>query len=227
MIKNQSGIARGSYGWQLLGGAVLSLALGLSFPGTAAAQTATWNLDQAHTLSRFTVRHLMVSNVRGGFSKTTGTVQYDPADPTKMMIDATIDTTTVDTGVAARDNDLRMNYLEVDKYPTITFQSKHTEAAGGGNLKVTGDLTIRGVTKEVVLDVTDITGPVKNGATTHMGAVATTKISRKDFGMVRNPLMEGGGAIVGDEVSISIDIDMAQGGGRGRGAAQPSPAPAS
>ena len=164
-------------------------------------------------MAHFSVRHLTITNVQGRFNKLKGTIQYDPTAPAKTPIQATIDATTLDSGVEPRDKDVRDNYLEVEKFPTITFQSKRAEPAGPGKINVTGDLTIHGVTKEVVLQVADITPPLKREKQPiHMGAVATTKISRKDFGMTRNALLEGGGSIVGDEVTITIDIDMMQGG---------------
>src|SRR2546429_488413 len=130
-------------------GSITSLLLAIS----ASAQVETWQNDPAHTASQFAVRHMGLSTVRGAFTRTSGTVQYDPADVSKTSIDVTIDATTLNTRVEMRDNDLRSaKFFEVDKYPTITFKSKRAEAAGKGKAKITGDLTIHGVTKEVVLD---------------------------------------------------------------------------
>jgi len=167
------------------------------------AETQTWQIDPAHTSSQFSVRHLGISTVRGVFQKTTGTVTWDPADPTKTQIDATIDATSVDTRVQMRDNDLRSaHFFDVTKYPTITFKSKHAEAAGAGKLKVTGDLTIHGVTKEVVLDVDGPSAPMTAMGGMRMGAEATTKVNRNDFGV------SGAPGAVGNEIQIVIDVEV-------------------
>jgi polyisoprenoid-binding protein YceI len=174
------------------------------FLSSALAQVESWRIDPAHSAAEFAVRHLGISTVRGEFRKVSGNAIYDPADPTKTQLEATIDAATVDTRVDMRDNDLRgANFLDVQKYPTITFKSKRTESAGAGQLKITGDLTIHGVTKEVVLDVDGPTAPVKDPkGNFHMGASATTKISRKDFGV------NGASTMAGDEISITIDTEL-------------------
>ena len=170
---------------------------------SAAAQVETWQIDPFHSAAQFAVRHFGISTVRGAFPKLSGTVQYDPADPTKTAIDVTIDAASVNTRVEPRDKDLRSpNFFDVEKFPTITFKSKHVESAGKGKLKVTGDLTIHGVTKEVVLDVDGPNGPFKDPrGNQHMGASATTQINRQDFGVKGAP---GG---VGDDVQITIDVE--------------------
>ena len=175
---------------------------------SAAAQVETYQVDPAHSAAQFAVRHMGISTVRGAFSKLSGTVQYDPVDPSKTTIDVTIDATSIDTRVEARDKDLRSpNFFDVEKYPTITFKSKHVEPQGKGKLKVTGDLTIHGVTKEAVLQVDGPNGPIKDPrGNTHMGASATTQISRKDFGVNGSP---GG---VADDVLITIDVEMVKPG---------------
>jgi len=169
------------------------------------AAVDTWQVDTNHSAAHFSVRHLGISTVRGEFSKVTGTVQYDPADVTKSVVDITIPATTFNTNVEARDRDLRSaNWLDVEKFPNLTFKSTKVESAGQGKLKVTGDLTIHGVTKSVVLDVegpNTVTDPRGNA---HMGAGATTKISRKDFGLTANPMA------VGDEVQITLDVELAK-----------------
>jgi polyisoprenoid-binding protein YceI len=167
------------------------------------AESQTWQIDPNHSTSQFSVRHLGIATVRGVFQKTTGTVTFDPADPSKTQIDATIDVSTVDTRVQMRDNDLRSpHFFDVAKYPTITFKSKKTEAAGSGKLKVTGDLTIHGVTKEVVLNVEGPSAPVTAMGGVRVGAEGTTKINRNDFGI---DTMSG---IVGDEIQITIDVEL-------------------
>jgi len=170
----------------------------------ALAQTTAWQVDPAHTNSQFAVKHLGVSTVRGSFTKTTGQVQLDEKDITKSQVEITVDTTTLDTRVSARDNDVKSaNYLDVAKFPTMTFKSKRVTGAGDGKLKLTGDLTLHGVTKEVTFDVDGpspaITDPWKN---LRRGASATTKINRHDFGV------DGGGPIVGDDVTITIDLEF-------------------
>ncbi len=179
----------------------LAVALVLTLSATA---QETWQLDPPHSSAQFSVRHLGVSTVRGAFTKVSGTVKYDTSDVTKSSIQTTIDATSVDTRVDMRDNDLRSpNYLDVKKYPTITFQSKKVEAFGAGKLKVTGDLTIHGVTKEVVLDVDGPSAPIKDPwGNQRMGASATTKINRMDFGVAGAPGM------VGDDISITLDLEM-------------------
>jgi polyisoprenoid-binding protein YceI len=170
----------------------------------ATAQTQTWNIDPNHTAAQFSVRHLGISTVRGAFTKVTGTVQFDPANPSKTVIDASIDANSIDTRVEMRDNDLRSeHFFNVAKFPALTFKSKKVEVAGAGKLKVTGDLTIRGVTKETVLDV-DLPGaPVKDPwGNQRMGTSASTKINRQDFGVSADSGM------VGDEIPITIDLEM-------------------
>lgn len=180
----------------------LAAAVALTIP--ASAQVETWQIDPNHSAAQFAVKHMGISTVRGAFSKISGTVQYDPADPTKTAIDVTIDTNSIDTRVEPRDKDLRSpNFFDVEKYPTITFKSKSAQAEGKGKLKITGDLTIHGVTKEVVLAVDGPNGPIKDPrGNQHMGASATTQISRKDFGVNGAP---GG---VADDVQITIDVEM-------------------
>ena len=171
--------------------------------GVCAAESQTWQIDPAHSSSQFSVSHLGISTVRGVFEKTAGTVIYDPSDPAKTQIEATLDATTVNTRIEMRDKDLRSpNFFDVAKYPTITFKSKKTEAAGEGKLKITGDLTIHGVTKEVVLDVDGPTKPVNAMGGVRMGAEATTKINRRDFGV------NGAPGVAGDEISIILDVEL-------------------
>jgi polyisoprenoid-binding protein YceI len=174
------------------------------FVSSAFAQLETWKIDPAHSAAQFAVRHMGISTVRGEFRKVSGSATYDPADPGKTSLDATIDATTVDTRVDMRDNDLRSpNFLDVAKYPTITFKSKRAESAGSGKLKFTGDLTIHGVTREVVLDVDGPTPPAKDPrGNFHVGASASTKIKRQDFGV------NGAPGMVGDEITITIDAEL-------------------
>ena len=172
--------------------------------GSAFAQVQTWNIDPNHTAAQFSVRHMGISTVRGAFTKVSGSAQYDPSDLSKTSVEATIEAASVDTRVSMRDDDLRSaNYFDVAKYPTITFKSKSVQAAGAGKLKITGDLTIHGTTKEVVLDVDSPSAPVKDPrGNSHVGASAATTISRKDFGVGSANLM------IGDEISITIDVEL-------------------
>ena len=185
----------------------IAIALVAALPVLAHADS--WQIDPIHTSVEFTVRHMMISNVKGQFTKTSGTITVNGSDATSAQIDATIDATSIDTRVERRDDDLKgPNFLDVAKFPTITFKSTKVEAAGPGKWKVTGDLTLHGVTKPVVLDVeasgTPIHDPMGN---TRAGASATTKINRKDFGLAYNKALEAGGVMVGDEVAISIDVE--------------------
>jgi polyisoprenoid-binding protein YceI len=186
------------------------LAAALSLPATAA--TSTWQLDPMHTAAQFSVKHLAISTVRGGFSNVKGSVLFDDADITKSSVDVTIDVSTVDTRTPDRDKDLKSDkFFDVAHYPTMTFKSTKVEQAGAGKLKVTGDLTIRGTTKSVVLDVDGPTAPVKDPWGNQRSAItATTKINRQDFGVKWNATMDNGGVVVGDEVSITIDAEMVQ-----------------
>lgn len=187
---------------RVLAAFVLSLGL-LFFAELCAGESQTWQIDPNHSSSQFAVSHLGIATVRGVFEKTTGTVIYDPGDPAKTQIDATLDATTVNTRIEMRDKDLRSpNFLDAAKYPTITFKSKKTEVAGEGKLKITGDLTIHGVTKEVVLDVDGPSKPVNAMGGVRMGAEATTKINRRDFGV------NGAPGIAGDEISIILDVEL-------------------
>ena len=185
---------------------VLIVLTALAMAASAAAQAGTWQIDPNHSAAQFSVRHLGVSTVRGAFTKVSGTAKYDPADPSKTALDATIDANSVDTRVEARDKDLRSpHFLEVEKYPTITFHSKLAKAAGEGKLQVTGDLTIHGVTKEVVLDVDGPSAAIKDPwGNQRIGASASTKINRKDFGV------SGAPGVVGDEITITIDTELIQ-----------------
>ena len=187
---------------------MLAAVLLLATPGLL--QAASWQFDPDHTGVHFKVRHLMVSSVRGEFEKVSGKIVYDEADVTKSSADITIDAASVNTRVAKRDADLRSpNFLDVAKYPSITFKSKRVEKSGNGTLKMTGDLTIHGVTKEVVLNVEGPTPAIKDPwGNVRVGGQATTKIDRKDFGLVWNAALETGGVVVGDEVEITIDVEI-------------------
>jgi polyisoprenoid-binding protein YceI len=189
---------------------VAALAATLSLP--AAAATSTWQIDPNHSAAQFAVRHLAISTVRGAFTKVNGTIQLDDKDISKSSVEVTIDADSVDTRVPNRDKDLRSDhFFDVQKYPAITFKSTKVEQAEPGKLKVSGDLTIHGVTKQVVLDVEGPTAAVKDPwGNQRAAANAATKINRQDFGVKWNATMDGGGLVVGDDVAITIDVEMVQ-----------------
>ena len=187
------------------------IAITLAVP--AAGKASVWEIDPAHTSAQFAIRHLMVSTVRGDFRKVSGKVNLDDQDVTQSTVDATIDVASIDTGIAKRDDHLRSpDFFDVAKHPTMTFKSKKIEkGSGDGNYKITGDLTLHGVTKEVVLDFEGNLKPVKSPqGKTLIGGMATTKINRKDFGLAWNAALETGGVAVGEDVTITIDIEMTQ-----------------
>ncbi|MGB0062655.1 YceI family protein [Candidatus Binatus sp.] len=173
------------------------------------AQADTWQIDPMHTNVEFTVRHMMISNVKGQFQKTSGTITVNGNDPASAKIDATIDASSIDTRVEKRDMHLKSpDFLDVAKYPTITFKSTKVEAEGPNKFKVTGDLTLHGVTKPVVLEVESSGPPIHDPmGNTRAGASATTTIKRSDFGLTWNKALEAGGVMVGDEIAISIDVE--------------------
>jgi len=176
-------------------------------------RASTWEIDPAHTSAQFAIRHLMVSTVRGDFRKVSGTVNLDDQDATKSTIEASIDVASINTGIEKRDDHLKSpDFFDVAKYPTMTFKSKKVQKAGGeGKYKITGDLTLHGATKEVVLDFEGNLKPIKDPmGKTRVGGMASTKINRKDFGLAWNKALETGGVVVGDEVTVTIDLEMTQ-----------------
>ena len=180
----------------------------LSFP--AFAGTTTWQIDPKHSSAQFAVTHLMISTVRGEFHQLNGTVVVDDADISKSSVNVTIDATTVDTREPDRDKHLRSSdFFDVAKYPTMAFKSTKVESAGPGRLKITGDLTIRGVTKRAVLEVTAPKPPSRDPWGLQRTAVSgSTKINRQDFGVAWNKTLDAGGVVVGDEVNINLDVEM-------------------
>jgi polyisoprenoid-binding protein YceI len=179
---------------------------------TQSTKPTQWQIDPAHSAAHFSVRHLMISNVRGEFTKLSGSAVLNPVDPSKSTVEVTIQTASINTREPQRDEHLRSaDFLDVANYPTITFKSKRNEAVELEYYKLTGDLTIRGVTKEVTLDVEGPTPPVKDPwGNVRAGVTASTKINRKDFGLVWNALVEGGGVMVGDEVKITLEAELIQ-----------------
>jgi polyisoprenoid-binding protein YceI len=191
--------------------ALLSVAtVGMGVPASA-QQVGEWTIDSNHTAAMFVARHMLVSNVRGQLGPVKGTIKWDGKDVRTIQADVIIDITQINTRVEARDNDLRSpNFFDVANYPTMTFKSTRAEAAGDGRFRLIGDLTIKGNPHEVVLEGEGPTPPMKMGNSMRVGASATTKISRKAFGLLWNKLLETGGAVVGDEIQVQIDIEAVQ-----------------
>lgn len=173
------------------------------------AEVAEWRIDSAHSAAQFSVRHMMVSTVRGHFGKMSGKVLFDPADLSKTVVEATVDVASIDTREPKRDAHLKSpDFFEVEKFPSMTFKSTSIKPAGSGKFLMTGDLTIKGTTKPVIFEVEGPSPAVKTQRGAKSGATATAKISRKDFGILWNRAIEAGGVAVGDEVTITIDVEM-------------------
>jgi len=178
----------------------------VAMPG---AESDTWTIDASHTAAQFAVRHMMVTTVRGALGKVTGTVTWNGKDARTAAADVTIDVAGLNTGNGRRDEHLRSaDFFDVANHPSITFKSTRVDAASAGRFQLVGNLTIRGTTREVTLDIEGPAPAVKAGNNLRTGATATAKINRKDFGLLWNRLIEGGGVTVGDEVTITIDIEL-------------------
>lgn len=175
--------------------------------------TIIWKLDPAHSSAEFKIKHMMISNVKGSFTGLTGALIEDKNDPTRSSVEATIDIATISTGDAQRDAHLKSaDFFEHEKHPHMTFKSASVEKQGEGEYKVTGDLTLHGVTKPVTFNVEGPTAPGKDPwGNTRIGLSATTKINRKDFGLSWNAALETGGILVGEDVQISIEAQFIQG----------------
>jgi polyisoprenoid-binding protein YceI len=180
----------------------------LAVPAIAVA--STWTIDPAHTSAEFAVRHLMVSTVRGHMGRVSGTVTVDDADPTRSIVEATIDATGIDTREPKRDDHLRgPDFLDTAKYPTITFKSKQIQRVDDTHYKITGDLTMHGVTREIVLDAEGSPTPMKDPfGNTKLGGVVKTRLNRQDFGIAWSKALDGGGVVVGDDVDVTIDVEL-------------------
>ena len=189
---------------------IFLIALTLFFTFPALSQAATWQVDPDHSSFQFKVRHLTVSNVKGDFTKVKGAVTMDDKDVSNLNVELTIDAASVNTGHAKRDEHLKASdFFDVAKYPTITFVSKKVIKDGPDRLKVIGDLTIHGVTREVTVNVEGPTQEVKDpGGNLRRGATGTAKINRKDFGLTWNRALETGGVVVGEDVDISVEIEL-------------------
>jgi polyisoprenoid-binding protein YceI len=170
-----------------------------------------WTLDSSHSEINFSVRHMMISNVRGRFEKFDVEMTLDPDNAAASQVVATIDASSINTKDEKRDAHLRSpDFLNADAFPALIFKSRRVERVGSQNARVTGDLTIRDITREVVLDV-EYNGMSKSPwGTTSAGFSATTKINRKDWDLTWNVALESGGILVGEEVKIAIDIELVQ-----------------
>ncbi len=169
-----------------------------------------YKIDPAHSSAHFTIRHMMITNVRGSFSGVTGTIEYDPSNPADFSLEATVDATTINTNDPARDGHVKgADFLDVEKFPTITFHSKKVEVTGEAEHKVSGELTIHGVTKEVTLMVDGPTSEAKDPwGNFRVGAAASTKIKRSDFGLTWSAALETGGVLLGDDLKIDLDVSL-------------------
>lgn len=168
-----------------------------------------FQIDPSHSTAAFSIKHMMIAKVHGGFEKMSGKLVYDSANPAKSSVEVSIEAASVNTREPQRDTHLRSpDFFDVEKYPTLTFKSARVEKAGDG-LKVVGDLTIHGVTQQVTLDVEGPTGEMKDPwGNVKIGASASTKIKRKDFGLTWNAALEAGGFLVGDDVTITLDVQF-------------------
>jgi len=176
----------------------------------AGLKTATWNLDPAHSVAEFKVKHMMISNVKGQFTGITGVLSLDEGAIANSKVEATIDASSIHTREPQRDAHLKSaDFFDVEKFPTLSFRSTRVTVAGDGELAVTGDLTMHGVTKEVVFTVEGPTPPAKDPwGNSRIGLSAVAKINRKDFGLTWNAALEAGGILVGEEVTITLDVQF-------------------
>lgn len=169
---------------------------------------AKWKIDPDHSVAAFIVRHMMIADVRGQFNRISGTIHFYPDDLPRSSVEAIIDADGIYTGIMKRDEHLRSpDFLDVAKHPQIIFRSSKVESSEGSRLKVTGDLSLRGITKTVVLDA-EFSGIEKSpDGDTSIGFSATTVINREDYGLLWNDILESGGVMVGKEVRIILDVE--------------------
>jgi polyisoprenoid-binding protein YceI len=174
------------------------------------SQTSTWNIDPAHSVADFKVKHMMISNVKGHFSGFKGLLVLDDADVTNSRVEASLDAATINTNEPQRDAHLRSaDFFDVEKFPSLSFKSTRIARTTGGDLAVTGDLTIHGVTRSVVFAVEGPSAPTKDPwGNTRVGLSAATKINRKDFGLTYNAVLETGGVLVAEEIAITLDVQF-------------------
>jgi polyisoprenoid-binding protein YceI len=175
----------------------------------ATPEVTTWNIDPVHSSAQFKVKHLMISNVKGEFTALTGILKLDGADIASSRVEASIDPATINTRDEQRDAHLKSaDFLDVEKFPALTFKSTRISKSADGELVVDGDLSIHGVTRNVVFEVEGPTPPTKDPwGNTRIGLSATTRINRKDFGLTWNAALETGGVLVGEQVAITLDVE--------------------
>lgn len=182
----------------------------MSALATPQTSTTTWNIDPAHSVAEFKVKHMMISNVKGHFRKISGKLTLDESDLTRSKVETVIDASSIETGEAQRDAHLKSaDFLDVEKFPNLTFTSSRIKLVHDGELEVDGNLTIHGVTRKIVFTVDGPTPPAKDPwGNTRVAVSATTKINRKDFGLTWNAALETGGILVGEEVTITLDVQF-------------------
>jgi polyisoprenoid-binding protein YceI len=177
---------------------------------TVAPQVTTWNIDPAHSVAEFKVKHMMISNVKGRFGGVKGSLRLDDENITQSYVEASVDAASVDTHEPQRDAHLKSpDFFHVEKFPSLSFTSNRIARKGDGELEVTGDLTIRGITRIVIFTVDGPSAPAKDPwGNVRLGLAASTKISRKDFGLTWNAALETGGVLVGDDVTINLELEF-------------------
>jgi polyisoprenoid-binding protein YceI len=180
---------------------------------TTFTAVSTWNIDPAHTAAEFKVKHMMIAHVKGKFSGISGTLTQDETDPAKSTVEVSIPVSSINTGEPQRDGHLKSaDFFDAEKFPAIIFKSTGMKKLSETDWRVTGDLTIHGVTNSVTLAVEDVSAPAKDPwGNTRVGLSATTKINRKDYGLIWNTALETGGFLVGDDVQISLDVQFIKG----------------
>jgi polyisoprenoid-binding protein YceI len=179
-------------------------------PTTAPGTVTTWNLDPAHSVAEFKVKHMMISNVKGSFNGLSGVLQLDETDYTHSTVEVSIPVASLKTGDDQRDGHLKSaDFFDVEKFPTLSFKSTNIDSTGGADYAVTGDLTLHGVTRPITIAVEDVSQPSKDPwGNLRIGFSGTTKVNRKDFGLTWNSALEAGGVLVGEDVTITLEIQF-------------------
>jgi polyisoprenoid-binding protein YceI len=174
------------------------------------AQNTIWNIDPAHSLAEFKVKHMMIANVKGHFSKITGVLTRDESNVANSSVEVSIEAASIETRDAQRDAHLKSaDFFDVEKHPFLSFKSNGIKQVQDGELSVGGDMTIHGVTRKVTFDIEGPTAPTKDPwGNTRIAISGSTKINRKDFGLTWNAALEAGGILVGDEVTINLDVEF-------------------
>jgi polyisoprenoid-binding protein YceI len=182
----------------------------MSATAATPATVSTWKLDPAHSAAEFKVKHMMISNVKGGFTGLSGTLTLDEADVARSSVEASIDVATLNTGDAQRDGHLKSaDFFDAEKFLALTFKSTKVEAKGKDSYAVTGELTVHGVTRPATFSVEEVSQPSKDPwGNLRVGLSASTKINRKDFGLTWNSALETGGVLVGEDVAINLDVQF-------------------